>query len=34
MSHAHMRTLMRDAGDELRFEVPIRMKLSWEELLP
>lgn len=34
MSYAHMKTLMRDAGDQLDFEVPIQIKLDWDELLP
>lgn len=34
MVHAHMRTFMRDAGDPLSFEVPVKISLSWEDLLP
>ena len=34
MTYAHMRTFMRDAGDHLDFEVPVKISLTWEDLLP
>lgn len=34
MAYAHMGTFMRDAGDPLDFEVPVKISLSWEDLLP
>jgi hypothetical protein len=34
MAYAHMRTFMRDAGDSLGFEVPIKIRPAWEDLLP
>jgi Uma2 family endonuclease len=34
MGYAHMRTFMRDAGDHLNFEVPVKISLAWEDLLP
>lgn len=34
MVYAHMRTFMRDAGDRLHFDVPVKITLTWEDLLP
>ena len=34
MRYSHMHTFMRDAGDQLQFEGPIQIKVSWDELLP
>jgi hypothetical protein len=29
-----MRTFMRDAGDHLEFQVPVKISMTWEDLLP
>jgi hypothetical protein len=34
MGYAYMRTFMRDVGDHLEFEVPIKISMTWEDLLP